>query len=133
MVKISEALYSNADHAISNIEFLHSKIAEFWSSPHQFFQEGIGYCVVYKDEIASICFSGFVVESVHCIDIETLEEHQGKKLAQHAANAFVEKCLENDLVPYWDCMKSNKPSVAVAENLGFSNIFAYKGYEFKLE
>ena len=133
VVKISDTLYSNTDQAMTNIEFLYSKIAEFWSSAEEFFQEGIGYCIVCKNEIVSVCFSGFVVDNVHCIDIETLEEHQGKKLAQRVAAAFVEDCLDNNLVPYWDCMESNKPSVGVAENLGFRNRFNYKGYEFPFE
>jgi GNAT superfamily N-acetyltransferase len=133
VVKISQTLYNNSDNSIKNIEFLHSKISEFWSSSKRFFKEGIGYCVVYKNEIVSMCFSGFVVENVHCIDIETLEEHQGKKLAQRVALTFVEDCLENNIVPYWDCMESNKPSIAVAENIGFRNKFDYKGYEFPFE
>lgn len=131
-VKINEMLYNNYDHTIINIEFLHSKILEFWSSPDKFFSEGIGYCIVYQNEIVSICFSGFVVDKFHCIDIETLEKHRGKKLAQRVAVTFVEECMDKHLVSYWDCMESNKPSMAVAENIGFKNVFNYKGYEFKL-
>jgi GNAT superfamily N-acetyltransferase len=133
VVKISKAFFNNSDRTIKNIEFLESKIAEYWSSPEKFFNEGIGYCIVYKNEIVSVCFSGFVVENIHCIDIETLEEHQGKKLAQQVALSYVKECLDHNLVPYWDCMESNKPSIAVAENIGFRNIFNYKGYEFQLE
>ncbi|WP_424237564.1 GNAT family N-acetyltransferase [Bhargavaea ginsengi] len=131
--KIDSSLYGNRDQSISNISFLHSKILEFWPSPEHFFETGVGYSTVYKNEVVAVCFSGFVVDQVHCVDIETLEEHQGKKLAQKVARAFVEECLEQGLVPYWDCMESNKPSVAVAENLGFRNVFDYKGYEFKLD
>ncbi|SES44948.1 GNAT family N-acetyltransferase [Psychrobacillus sp. OK032] len=130
VVKICETLYANNDDKIKNIEFLHSKILEFWSSPERFFSEGIGYCIVYKNEIVSVCFSGFVVENVHCIDIETLEGHQGKRLAQKTAHSFVKDCLDNNIVPYWDCMESNKPSIAVAEKIGFRNVFNYIGYEF---
>jgi GNAT superfamily N-acetyltransferase len=130
IVKMSEVL---SDNSIKNFEFLHSKIEEFWSSSKAFLNEGVGYCVVYKNEIVSVCFSGFVVNNVHCIDIETLKEHQGKKVAQKVARTFVEDCLANNLVPYWDCMESNKPSIAVAEKIGFRNVFNYKGYEFKLK
>ncbi|MBE1553911.1 RimJ/RimL family protein N-acetyltransferase [Filibacter limicola] len=62
-----------------------------------------------------------------------MEEHQGKKLAQKVATTLVKDCLENNLVPYWDCMESNKPSIAVAENIGFRNLFNYIGYDFKFE
>ena len=75
-------------------------------------------------------FSGFVFENIHCIDIETIEGHQGRKLAQKIAHSFVKDCLENDIIPYWDCMELNKPSVA--ENVGFTNVFNYVGYYFYL-
>ena len=132
LMKLSNSLYDNKDNAIANIHFLHNKILNFWSSPEAFFRNGIGYGVLYQNEIVSICFSGFVVENVHCIDIETLKEHQGKKLAQTVAQAFAQDCLQLHLIPYWDCMESNKPSIAVAENLGFKLNFIYKGYEFPL-
>ncbi|MGN7479319.1 GNAT family N-acetyltransferase [Solibacillus silvestris] len=128
--KINKSLYENDNGSIKNIEFLHRKILEFWSSPDFFFSKGIGYCIVYKNEIVSVCFSGFAVENIHCIDIETLEAHQGKKLAQTIAHTYVKNCFDNNMVPYWDCMEGNKPSVAVAENLGFQNAFNYIGYEF---
>ena len=130
VVKICDVLYENNNYSIKNIKFLHSKILEFWSSSEKFFIEGIGYCVIYKDEIISICFSGFVVGNVHAVTIETIEGHRGKKLAQNIAKSFVNDCLNNNIVPYWDCMESNKPSIAVAENLGFKNIFNYIGYDF---
>jgi hypothetical protein len=133
VVKISKQLYENKDNAIHNIDFLHSKILEFWDSPEMFFTKGLGYGVLYKNQLVSICFSGFVVGNVHCIDIETLKEHQGKKLAQTIAQSFAEDCLLQHLIPYWDCMESNKPSIAVAENIGFKLAFNYKGYEFRFE
>lgn len=126
--KINKRFYEN--NTIRNIAFLHAKILEFWSAPESFFSKGIGYCIVYNNEIVSVCFSGFVVDHFHCIDIETLENHRGKKLAQIVAHSFVKDCFENNMVPYWDCMEVNKPSIAVAENLGFCNTFNYVGYEF---
>ncbi|WP_067844351.1 GNAT family N-acetyltransferase [Amphibacillus sediminis] len=128
--KITKLLFENNNNSIENIDFLHSKVLEFWRTPDSFFAEGIGYCIVHNNEIVSVCFSGFVFENIHCIDIETLEAHQGKKLAQKIAHSFVKDCFENNMVPYWDCMEVNEPSIAVAENLGFSNIFKYLGYEF---
>ncbi|GIN86786.1 hypothetical protein J6TS2_31720 [Heyndrickxia sporothermodurans] len=111
----------------------YNKILEFWSSPDSFFNKGIGYCIVYDHKIVSVCFSGFVVGNVHCIDIETLESNQGKKLAQKIAHSFIKDCLENDIIPYWNCMEVNKPSVAVAENIGFTIKFNYVGYYFPFE
>ncbi|MBG9540289.1 GNAT family N-acetyltransferase [Bacillus thuringiensis] len=129
VLKMDKALYEN-NNTFKNIDFLQSKILEFWSSPDCFFNEGIGYCIVYDDLIVSVCFSGFVFENIHCIDIETIEGHQGKKLAQKITHSFVKDCLENNITPYWDCMELNKPSVAVVENVGFINVCNYVGYYF---
>ena len=89
VIKIDESLYENGRTFIDNIGFLHSKILEFWSSPEQFFQKGIGYCIVFDNKIVSLCFSGFVAENIHGIDIETVEEHRGIKLCQNAARKML--------------------------------------------
>lgn len=132
VIKITNALFEKNNVILDN-KFLLSKILEFWSSPESFLRNGIGYCIIYQKEIVSICFSGFVAGNVHCIDIETLQAHQGKKLAQMAAHCFVKECLKNNMVPYWDCMELNKPSVAVAKSIGLKNEFNYVGYDFPLE
>ncbi|SHH91188.1 GNAT family N-acetyltransferase [Virgibacillus chiguensis] len=133
VANMCDFLFENDNNAIKNTAFLQRKILEYWDSVESFLRNGMGYCMVYQNEIVSVCFSGFVAGNVHCIDIETLKAHQGKKLAQRIAHHFVEDCMENNLVPYWDCMEVNKPSVAVAENIGLRNIFNYVGYDFSLE
>lgn len=130
LMQVTEELYYST--TISNIPFLHRKVLEFWNSPEDFFAKGIGYCIIHNDEIVSLCFSSFVVDGIHAIDIETLIAYQGKNLAQHITYHFVKHCIEKDWVPYWDCMEGNKPSVAVAESIGFTNELDYRGYEFPL-
>ena len=130
LMKVCKDIFENKGNSIKNIAFLRSKILESWSSSETFFHNGMGYCMIYKNEIVSLCFSGFVAGNVHAVTIETIEEHRGKKLAQNIAKAFVNDCLDNNKIPYWDCMESNKSSIAVAENIGFRNIFNYIGYEF---
>lgn len=133
LVKMCDSLLENEKNTIKNIQFLQSKISDFWISSEDFLSDGMGYCILYKDEIVSVCFSAFVAGNVHCIDIETLEAHQGKRLAQKMAYCFVEACLKNNIIPYWDCMEMNKPSVAVAEKIGLQNVFNYVGYDFSIE
>lgn len=116
-----------------NQDFLQKKIKEFWTSADDFINKGIGYCAIYNNEIVSVCFSGFVADQIHGIDIETLKEHQGNKLAQILAHSFVRDCIENDQIPYWDCMEVNKPSIAVAEKIDLLNVFNYTVYEFPFE
>lgn len=133
-VKITKSMWENKGNVTyKNIEFLHSKLLEFWPSFERFLHLGFGYMVVHEKEIVSVCFSGVVAGNVHGIDIETLPHHQGKKLAQKGAHAFVQDCLENEIIPYWDCMEINEPSVSVAENIGFRNKFNYMWYSIPFE
>lgn len=133
VLKISEILYESNIKSYDNIDFLQSKILEFWSSLDSFLNKGFGYCIVYNNKIVSVCFSGYVYENVHCIDIETLEGYRGNKLALKIAHTFVKDCLANDIVPYWDCMEVNKPSIAIVENIGFKIGFNYVFYNFSFE
>ncbi len=131
--KITKNILGNEGYLpFKNIGFLHSKILEFWTSFERFLHYGIGYLVVYDNEIVSVCFSGVVAGNVHGIDIETLKHHQGKKLAQKVAHSFVKDCIENNMTPYWDCMEVNIPSNSVAENIGFNNKFNYIWYSIPI-
>jgi GNAT acetyltransferase len=128
-VKITKSILENSgSETYRNIEFLQSKLLQFWPSFDRFLLHGVGYMVVYEKEIVSICLSGVVAGNVHGIDIETLPHHQGKKLAQKVTHAFVQDCFENEITPYWDCMEINLPSVSVAENIGFRNKLNYSWY-----
>ncbi|WP_113928134.1 GNAT family N-acetyltransferase [Bacillus sp. P14.5] len=132
--KITKDILGNRDDTTyKNIGFLQTKILEFWTTYEKFLTEGIGYAVVNKNEIASICFSGVAAGNIHGVDIETVEFYQGKKLAQKAAHFFVRDCLENNIIPYWDCMEINTPSVTVAESLGFRIKFTYFWYRVSFE
>ncbi|MGR3764180.1 GNAT family N-acetyltransferase [Rossellomorea sp. NS-SX7] len=132
--KITKNILENKGHlTYENIGFLHSKLLEFWTSFERFLHYGHGYMVFYENEIVSVCFSGVVAGNVHGIDIETLEHHQGKKLAQKAAHSFVQDCIDNHITPYWDCMEINESSVSVAESIGFKNTFNYSWYSITFE
>ncbi|MEI2666253.1 GNAT family N-acetyltransferase [Rossellomorea sp. LJF3] len=133
-VKITKSMVeNNGSETYRNIEFLQSKVLQFWPSLERFFRHGVGYMVVYENEIVSVCFSGVVAGNVHGIDIETLPHHQGKKLAQKVAHAFLQDCLENEIIPYWDCMEINEASVSIAEKIGFRNKLNYSWYSVPFE
>ncbi|MEW4327110.1 GNAT family N-acetyltransferase [Rossellomorea marisflavi] len=132
LVKLSRDLYENRDGVITNPDFLQSKILEFWATPEDFFQEGMGYAVMHHDEVVSLCFSGFLAGDQHTIDIETLEEHQGKGLGLAVAHRVINEGLKQGLRPYWDCMEINTPSNAIARRLGLVNVFDYEVYMFSL-
>lgn len=48
--------------------------------------------------MVSLCFSAFVVDKTHAIDIETLEEHKRRNYGAAVAQAFVQECLQKEFV-----------------------------------
>lgn len=111
--------------------FFVSQIISFWNSLESFFEKGIGYVILHENQVVSFCFSGFVSGNMHAVNIETILEHRGKNLAKKVAHTFVQECFKKEYVPYWDCMEVNKSSIAVAESLGFTNVFNYIVYEYQ--
>ncbi|MGC9347402.1 MAG: GNAT family N-acetyltransferase [Anaerolineae bacterium] len=94
-------------------------LAQFWGSIDNFLANGVGVAVVHGDEVVSRCHTVFVGKGEAEISIETQESHRRRGLAALTANAFIEQCAERGLKPAWSCWSDNKPSVALAEHLGF--------------
>lgn len=132
IVSIKDLIEDNSKHII-NKSFVHNKLLEFWTSMDDFYNSGIGFCAILKDVIVSICLSSYVVDNVHCVGIETLDEYRGRGYALATARAFANECKIKHYTLYWDCMKSNIPSVKLAKHLGCDLTLEYKGYYFKLE
>jgi len=93
--------------------------SSYWRSAADFERHGVGFCLIHRDSIASVCYTCFAWNDHHDIDIMTIENHRGKGLALVAACAFINHCLRLGLTPNWDCWTDNQASVALAARLGF--------------
>jgi len=122
-----------ADLSATNEEFLHAKLALFWGSEGAFLRAGLGYVLACGEEIACLCFSGFVAGNTHAIDVETKASHRRKGYARAVATAFIAECVERHLQPHWDCMAENVASLQLAEKLGLARSHTYTLYSFPLE
>jgi RimJ/RimL family protein N-acetyltransferase len=116
----------------TNKEFLFSKLIQFRGTVDRFVNTGLGYVLVDREEIVSLCFSSFVAGNVHVIDIETRASHRRKGYAEIVAGAFVAACIGKHLQPHWDCMAENTASARLAEKLGFTQGHVYTLYSFPL-
>jgi GNAT superfamily N-acetyltransferase len=121
------------DLSVGNKEFLFSKLIQFWGSVDTFLNTGLGYVLVDREEIASLCCSGFVAGNIHVMDIETEASHRRKGYAETVARAFVAECIEKHLQPHWDCMAENTASARLAEKLGFIQSHVYTLYSFPVQ
>jgi GNAT superfamily N-acetyltransferase len=118
--------------SVNNKLFLFSKLTHFWGSVDAFLNTGLGYVLVDEEEIASLCYSGFVAGNIHAIEIETVPSHRRKGYAEAVARAFLAECIEKHLQPHWDCMAENTASSQLAEKLGFTQSYEYTLYSFRL-
>ncbi|WP_186438498.1 GNAT family N-acetyltransferase [Cohnella terricola] len=103
------------------------EIVNMWGSEESFLLNGFGnYATNEEGNIVSWCTSEYNSNS-HCgIGIESITEYQGKGIATANTIHFLIKCLEKNIIPYWDCWKSNIPSIRVAEKTGFEKQLEYK-------
>ncbi len=93
-----------------------AEIMKFWRSPDDFFEKGIGYCVLKQNEVVGTCISVYVSANEYEIGINTYAaEHRGKGLATAMAAAFINKCLSLGGTPHWTTEYFRKDSIAIAK------------------
>lgn len=102
--------------------------AGMWASDAQFERDGVGYCVLHEEQVASLCYSVFVKGLRHDADICTFEGHRRQGLARATATAFIDGCLRRGLEPGWDCFRDNRASYELAQALGFGPVHEFAVY-----
>jgi RimJ/RimL family protein N-acetyltransferase len=108
-----------ARNDLENMDKVAGWITSFWHSVPDFASHGVGACVILGDVIVSWCLSVFVAGKRRELGVETAPEHRGHGYATLAAAACVDECLALGVEPVWQCDRSNLPSMAVAEKVGF--------------
>jgi RimJ/RimL family protein N-acetyltransferase len=86
----------------------------------------MGVCILRGGEIASEAYADMDIMGVREIGIFTQPAYQRKGLATAACAHLIKLCEEAGAAAYWDCVRFNAGSVALAHKLGFQNERAYK-------
>ncbi|WP_066503445.1 GNAT family N-acetyltransferase [Abyssisolibacter fermentans] len=120
------------DSGYENLKFLKDNIFAWWDNIEDFFEKGIGYCIIYRNKIVSSCMTSFVADDWMESHIETVEGYRRKGFAKRAVYEFLMYCKEHNIKAYWDCMATNIGSYSTAESLGYKRKFTYNLYEFKI-
>ncbi|TGB03559.1 GNAT family N-acetyltransferase [Halobacillus salinus] len=115
----------NSTHIEQSAEFDESYYRKYWGSETDFLMKGFGFCMLHNGEVVSEGTSIFCSRDVAEIDIATNDRHRGKGLATVVSEAFIHHCLEQGLVPRWDCDVSNSASIKLAEKVGFAHPSTY--------
>lgn len=102
----------------------------FWDSKASFIHSGLGCFSQPKGirQVASLCYAAAISNQIAEIDVLTAEMYRKKGFASIAANAFINRCLDNQIIPNWDCFTNNLPSLNLAKKLGFKQTFVYDFY-----
>ncbi len=90
-----------------------------WGSIDNFLTRGFSFCVMKGDEIISKCSTVHVGGGRTETAINTEKEYRRQGFGTLAACAYIEHCLENNLLPEWGCFY-NEASGLIAEKLGFT-------------
>lgn len=110
---------------------LRDDICEFWYSVQDFIVKGVGFCLLVDDQVVSSCFSCYSSMKGLDININTYDDiNRNKGYAELTAVAFIDYCIDNNLLFYWETYDNNAESIALAEKLGFEKSRKYLCYEF---
>jgi predicted GNAT family acetyltransferase len=97
---------------------------EDYAAYHQY---GIGFAILYKNELVSGASSYARYRDGIEIEIDTKEQYRRRGLASVCGAKLILKCLERNLYPSWDAQ--NRWSVALAQKLGYHYSHVYDAYE----
>jgi len=97
-----------------------------YGSIENFLEKGIAVCVLHEDEIVCEALADMDILGTREIGIRTQEAYRRQGLATIACAHLIRLCEEAGSHTYWDCVKFNAGSVALAHKLGFQNERVYK-------
>jgi hypothetical protein len=119
--RIDEEIY----YKVLNDAFMADCCSNF-TSIESFLSNGIGYVIMYDNEIISGASSYSYCKGSIDITIGTKEEYRKKGLALACASKLILDCLDKNIYPRWDA--TNIESVALAEKLGYHFEREYEVY-----
>jgi RimJ/RimL family protein N-acetyltransferase len=97
-----------------------------YGSIENFLNRGIAVCITHGGGIVSEAFADMDIMGMRELGIRTHEDYRRQGLATAACAHLIKLCEQSGSGGYWDCVKSNRSSAALARKLGFQNARAYK-------
>jgi GNAT superfamily N-acetyltransferase len=126
LVLIDQGLLN--DRGLKNLELVREEIGGGWPSVARFLEHGFGIVVRHDDALVAWCTAEYVSDGKCGIGIETMPAFRARGLATLAATAFVTECAARGLATHWDSWRDNRPSLRVAEKVGFQPLNDYHVY-----
>lgn len=130
-IKIHEISKELFEYPYLNNHYFIDGILEFWESLEEFCDKGFGFFITKDNYILSRCTLDFKHKNICTLGVSTDENYRRKGYAKRVVSETLKYCKQNGFDPYWDCMESNKGSIALAKSVGFRKDYIYSLYEFK--
>lgn len=90
-----------------------------WDSKERFLENGFGYAVLEKDEIAATAFTAAISSEEIDIGVETKEEYRKRGYARLLAERMCREILAQGKKPVWAHAEQNEASGKTAIGIGF--------------
>jgi len=97
-----------------------------YSSVENFLEKGIAVCILHGGSVVAEAYADMNILGFREIGIRTQEQYRKQGFATIACAHLIQLCEEEGSGTYWDCVKSNAGSVALARKLGFQNERTYR-------
>jgi hypothetical protein len=91
----------------------------FWNSAEEFCDKGVGFSLLYNDQLASTAYAAFIFDNQLEIGIETSEAFRDRGFAQYTCSKLIDYCIDHNYEPVWACRLENTGSYKLAQKLGF--------------
>ena len=120
-----------SDRGLENVDQLTGWVNSFWRSDRDFVENGFGFCLLHSGALASWCLSVYVHGADFELGLATHPDYRRRGYAALVAAASVEHCQSRGFTPHWHCWEENRPSIAIAEKVGFTDPVHYPVYRFQ--
>ena len=97
-----------------------------YGSMENFLQRGIAVCILHGETTACEAYADMDIGGVREIGISTQKPYRKQGLATIACAHLIQLCEAAGSGAYWDCVRLNAASRALARKLGFTHERAYK-------
>jgi hypothetical protein len=112
---------------VSNLEMIIGEVTDTatYDNLDVFCRKGFGFTFIADHEICAFCTSEYQSSASLAIGIEVKEGQQRKGIAREMGMAFLQEAAKRGLEVYWECWKTNEPSVKTALACGFHKVADY--------
>jgi GNAT superfamily N-acetyltransferase len=94
-------------------------ICRQFGTADQFFQKGLGFCLVQADDILAEAYLAPAVHGVREIGVRTREAYRRRGFGAILSAYTVQVCEQREDRIYWNTARQNLASLAIARKLGF--------------